>query len=76
MEKILVKQFTVNPASFLKKVAAGQTIIILDEGKIIAKLVPPGYPNIAARKKLEQLQKTAIVGDVISPTEAKWESAE
>ena len=74
MEKILIKQFTGNPENFLKQVAAGKTIIILDGGKIIAKLVPPDYSTIAAREKLEQLQKTAVVGDVLSPIETEFVS--
>jgi hypothetical protein len=41
-------------------------------GSEIAKVVPPDFAQIAARQKLDLLQETAVVGDVVSPIEESW----
>jgi len=46
----------------------------MSRGTEIAKLVPPDYARIAARKALEELRETAIVDDVLSPIDAEWET--
>ncbi len=76
MDHIAIIDIPRNVPYVLTKIQAGEMIGVTFEGKEIAKLVPPDYSVQAARKKLDQLRKTAFVGDVVSPLGEKWEAAE
>jgi hypothetical protein len=43
-------------------------------GRVIARIVPEGNRQAAARKWLEQVRKTARVGDVMSPSGETWDA--
>jgi prevent-host-death family protein len=62
-----------NLLGILKKIEAGSEITITSRGREVARLVPVGDPKKHARKELETLRKTAIVGDVLSPVSEDWE---
>lgn len=76
MEHIAISDIPRNIAYVLTKIQAGDMISVTFEGREIAKLVPPDYSIQTARKRLEQLRKTAFVGDIVSPVGEKWEAAE
>jgi prevent-host-death family protein len=73
METIGVNTLRKNLMGLLKKVENGESIIITSRGHEIALLVPPGNKTEKARRTLEELRKTAYVGDVISPVSEEWE---
>ncbi len=87
MERIGVSELHQNLTGVLKRVKAGQVIMITSRGNEVARLVPPKHTRQTAtknwqtaiknrqtaRKKLQQLRQTAIVGDVLSPVETEWE---
>lgn len=62
-----------NLSAVLKKVENGESISITSRGHEIALLVPPESKMEKARKALEEIRKTAFVGDVIAPVTDEWE---
>ena len=62
-----------NLSDVLKKVENGESISITSRGHEIALLVPPESKMEKARRLLQELRKTAFVGDVISPVTEEWE---
>lgn len=44
------------------------------EIEMLGKLVPAENSMEKAEKRLDQLRKTAVVGDIISPIDAEWEA--
>jgi antitoxin (DNA-binding transcriptional repressor) of toxin-antitoxin stability system len=61
-------------AEIFRKVEAGEVIMIISQGREVAKLVPPDNEMEKARRMLEELRKTAVVGDVLSPVAEEWEA--
>lgn len=73
MITIAVSEFRANLMKVLKKVEHGTNVTITSRGKVVAKLVPPDFAQESARKKLKEIGKKAIIGDVISPIDSPWE---
>lgn len=76
MRTVAVSELRDNLMSFIKKVQAGENIIVTSRGNEVAKLVPVEDKKHMAKEKLKELQKTAYVGDVLSSVDEKWEAAE
>jgi antitoxin (DNA-binding transcriptional repressor) of toxin-antitoxin stability system len=60
-------------SAILQQVQNGEIISLTQRGTEIARLVPPDFVQLAARQQLEELRKTAIVGNVLSPIDDQWE---
>ncbi|MBF0240712.1 MAG: type II toxin-antitoxin system prevent-host-death family antitoxin [SAR324 cluster bacterium] len=73
MEKIAVSEFRANLVGFLKRVERGEIITLTSRGQEVAKIVPPDNKMESARDALKKLQKTAVIGDILSPIEDEWE---
>lgn len=58
--------------AWLKRVQAGEEVRITSRGRVIARLLPEESPADAARKRLEALQGSVIVGDVLAPLGEEW----
>jgi prevent-host-death family protein len=71
-----ISEFRANMRSFLEQVREGAVIRLLNRGEEVARLVPPDYAQTAARKELESLRETAVVGDVLSPIDETWSASE
>lgn len=69
-----ISEFRANMSGFLQQVAAGNIVHLMYRGKEIAKVVPPNYAERAARRELAELQKTAVIGDILSPVNEPWEA--
>jgi len=76
MQTVGVSKFRNNMMAFLKMVQEGKTFTITSRGREIAMIVPLKNKTNAAREALEELRKTAHVGDVLSPISEKWEAME
>ncbi len=74
MESVGVGVLQNNLKTFLKKVKNGESITIISRGHEIARLVPPVEKVKQARKTLEELRRTAFIGDVVSPIDVAWEN--
>jgi antitoxin (DNA-binding transcriptional repressor) of toxin-antitoxin stability system len=60
-------------SAILQQVQNGEIISLTQRGTEIARLVPPDFVQLAAQQRLEELRKTAVVGDVLSPVGEQWE---
>jgi prevent-host-death family protein len=74
MKSVAVSDMRANLSDVLKEIEQGSTIDITSRGKVIAKLVPPDYNRDKVRAKLKQIGKKAVLGDLISPIDVKWET--
>jgi len=76
MISIGMSEFRANMNRILQKVQNGEIITLTSRGTEVARLVPPDFAQATARKELEQLRQTAVVGDVLSPVGEAWDAAE
>jgi len=74
METIGVSELRENLMMFLKKVQTGETVTITSRGHEVALLVPPENETEEARKALQKLGETAVIGDILSPVGEEWEA--
>jgi len=75
MKTIAVNNLKNNIIKFLEIVKHGEELIITSHRKQIAKIIPPEDEIIKARKKLTFIQKTAEIGDVVSPVSNEWKTS-
>ncbi len=73
MESVCASELRSNLTEILRRIESGRIINITLRGREVARLVPPDNKVEKARKKLDELRKTAFVGDVLSPIEEEWE---
>ena len=73
MNTIPVSELRANLMKIIKEIEHGSTVKITSRGKVVAKLVPPGSSKEEAKNKLKELSKRAVIGDILSPIESKWE---
>lgn len=73
MRTVAVSELRENLMFLIKKVQAGENIIVTSRGNEVAKLVPVENTKQIAKEKLKALQKTAYVGDVLSSVNEEWE---
>ena len=73
MTSVAISEFRANMSAILQQVRNGEIISLTQRGAEIARLVPPDFVQIAAQQRLEELRKTAVIGDVLSPIDEEWE---
>ncbi len=76
MLNIGISEFRANMNFFLQKVQDGEVVTLTSRGTTVARLVPPDYAQLTARKELALLQETAQVGDVLSPLGEVWDATQ
>ena len=74
MRKIKVTELRKHLPGYLKDVQQGDRIQITSHGRVIARLVPEPAAVEKARESLDRWAETALLGDVTSPIEDKWEA--
>ena len=74
MISIGISEFRANMNVVLQKVQKGEIVTLTLRGTEVARLVPPDYARLTARKELAELRQTAVVGDVLSPIDDNWEA--
>lgn len=74
MVKIGISEFRANMNVVLQRVQRGEMVVITSRGIAIAHLVPPDHARLAARKELEALRESAVVGDVLTALDEPWEA--
>jgi prevent-host-death family protein len=72
--KIAVSDFRSNLMKVLKEIESGSTVNITSRGKVVAKLIPPDDSKKTARDKLKTVGQSAVLHDIISPVDEKWEA--
>lgn len=73
---INITDFRANLLKYLKMTQSGQEISITSNGKILANITPPTKQKNDAIDKLNELAKTAQIGDITSPIDMKWDAAQ
>ena len=73
MKTISVSELRANLSKVLKEIKHGSSKQITLRGQVVAKLVPPDVRRETAIKSLNEIAKTVIIGDVISPIDDDWE---
>ena len=76
MDTIPVSDLRANLMKVLKQIEHGSIVDITSRGKVVAKLVPPDYIKENARKRLKELRKDAVIGDIISPIDVQWKAVQ
>lgn len=73
MIRVNVTEFRNHLPAYLDRVQKGEELALTSRGKVVARLVPEVDEAAEARKRLEELRKTCVVGDVVSPLDVEWE---
>jgi len=68
-------EFRANLLSYLEKAHDGEELVVTSNGKILATIQPPTDKREKAKKVLNTLSKTVVIGDIVSPNEADWKAA-
>lgn len=76
MRKVKVTELRKHLPGYLKEVQQGNRIQITSHGRVIARLVPEPAVVEKARESLDRWAETALLGDVTSPIEDKWEAGD
>lgn len=74
MAKVNVTELRQHLPAYLAEVQKGGEIEVTVHGRVIARIVPEQDRQAAARKFLKSLRKTAVIGDVISPSGDVWDA--
>jgi len=74
MKSLAISELRANLMNAIEQVKKGKSIVITSHGKPVAQLVPPEDKRVDAKASLKALRKTAVIGDVISPTGEIWEA--
>ena len=72
MSKVNVTELRQNLPAYLARVKDGEPVEVSVRGRVVARIVPEGDGVEAARERLKAARRKARVGDVISPTGARW----
>lgn len=67
-----VTQFRRQLPAFLQKARTGTPVSITSHGKVIARLVPEEDAAAAAKARLVAMRDKAVIVDVESPLDVKW----
>jgi prevent-host-death family protein len=74
VKTVNISEFRANLLKFLEIANAGQQISITSNGKLLATVSPPVDQQATAREQLAAIAATAEIGDVVSPTDTKWDA--
>jgi len=74
MINVSISEFRSNLLKYLKIVQRGEQLNVTSKGTPLATLTPPINQNEASKAKLMKLAKTAIIHDILSPTEESWDA--
>lgn len=76
MVQVAVSEFRGHLNKYLKAVQQGETLVLTSRNREIAKVTAASDNRADARKALNDLRKTAIIGDVLSETGELWDAQE
>ncbi len=74
MKTISMGDLRADLLDIINEVKKGKSILVTSHGKPVAQLNPPSDRRKEAIAKLKAMRKTAIIGDVVSPTGEVWEA--
>lgn len=74
MQNINISDFRANLLRYLQKAHNGEELAITSHGEILATILPPVDKRGKAKDALSALSKTAVIGDIVSPTNSDWKA--
>lgn len=74
MLSISISDLRANLLEYLTKAQSGEQITVTSNGRLLATITAPTEQHDIAKKKLQQIAKTAIIGDVLTPTNESWDA--
>lgn len=74
MRDVSITEFRANLLKYLKVAQVGETINVTSKGMPLATLVAPVARHHKAKEKLKRLSKTAVINDIVSPTDGHWDA--
>ena len=74
MPKVKVTELRQNLPDYLARVERGEDIEVTVHGRVIARIIPQADRSAEARKFLKSLRKTAVIGDIMSPSGDIWDA--
>ncbi len=74
MQNVNISDFRSNLLSYLKKAHNGEELTVTSHGEVLATILPPVDKQEKAKKTLDTLAKTAVIGDIVSPTKENWKA--
>ena len=74
MPKVKVTELRQNLPDYLARVERGEEIEVTVHGRVIARIIPQADRGAEARKFLKSLRKTAVIGDIMSPSGDIWDA--
>lgn len=74
MIRVKISELRQNLPAYLAEVQAGGEIEVTVHGKVIARIVPEADRQAAARQYLKSLRKSAVIGDLVSPSGDAWDA--
>lgn len=70
--EISISELRQHLAEYLKRVKRGETLRVTQHGSIVARIEPALSGKQAAKARMEEIRKTAKLGDVIAPIDVEW----
>ncbi len=74
MQNINISEFRANLLSYLQKAHDGEELTVTSHGEVLATILPPVDKREKAKKMLNSLSKTAVIGDIVSPDNDGWKA--
>lgn len=74
MKQVNVTHLRDHLSKYLASASHGEEIRVIHHHQVIARILPPLDVQKEAKNKLLQLQKSAKIGDVISPINENWDA--
>lgn len=76
MISVSISELRANLLKYLKIAQQGEQVNVTSKGKPLASLSPPVSRSDAAKAKLAKLAESAVIHDVITPTDEPWGAME
>jgi prevent-host-death family protein len=74
MPEVNISELRNHLPQYLSRVEAGEEILVIRRGRVVARLAPARDTRALAREQLAGLRKQARVDDVLSPIQVDWEA--
>ncbi len=74
MMNVTITELRANLLKYLKIAQKGEQINVTSKSVPLATLTSPAIQHNEAKEKLKQLAKTAVINDIVSPTNKIWDA--
>ena len=75
MKQVSISELRAHLLDYLTRVQRGERFTVTSRGRAMATLISPVDHREEARARLDELARTAVLHDVVSPLDEPWEAA-